>query len=113
MTRLKRRLPLAGGLLVVGGAAVGIARAVIPSGGVINGCYTNNNGSLRVIDAGACKSNETALAWNAQGQTGATGAAGRPEHLAPRARRAPPARTERRGQREQREQRGRRVTQAD
>ena len=36
--RLKKRLLLAGALLVVGGAAVGIAHAVIPSGGVINAC---------------------------------------------------------------------------
>ena len=77
----KNRLLLAGALLVVGGAAVGIAYAAIPNGGVINGCYATSNGSLRVIDptSATCKSSETALNWDAhgtQGPSGATGATG-------------------------------------
>ena len=77
----KNRLLLAGAVLVVGGAAVGIAYAAIPNGGVINGCYATSNGSLRVIDptSATCKSSETALNWDAhgtQGPIGATGATG-------------------------------------
>ncbi len=79
-----------------------IAFASIPgANGVIYGCYTNSNGSLRVIDNSTtqCKSNETALNFNQtglpgpqglqgpagpvgpqgpQGATGATGATGAP-----------------------------------
>ncbi len=68
-----------------------IAFASIPgANGVIFGCYSNSNGTLRVIDNSTtqCKSNETALNFNQtgpqgpqglqgpQGATGATGAAG-------------------------------------
>jgi len=78
MMRLKKRLLLAGALLVVGGAAVGITYAAIPSGGVISGCYQKNGGQLRVIDSSSssCKSNETDIAWNQQGVKGDTGATG-------------------------------------
>ena len=78
MMRLKKRLLLAGALLVVGCAAVGIAYAAIPSGGTITGCYMKSGGALRVIDATVtnCKSGETKLEWNQQGPTGPTGAAG-------------------------------------
>ena len=74
----KKRLLLAGALLVVGGAAVGIAYAAIPNGGVINGCYATSNGSLRVIDptSSTCKSSETALNWDAHGTQGPSGATG-------------------------------------
>lgn len=77
---------------VVAAAALagGVAYATIPDAGVIHGCYTNANGSLRVVDTATCKSNETALDWNQQGvqgppgpqgptgDTGATGPAGPP-----------------------------------
>jgi hypothetical protein len=68
-----------------------IAFASIPgANGVVYGCYSNSNGTLRVIDNSTtqCKSNETALNFNQtgpqgpqglqgpQGATGATGAAG-------------------------------------
>ncbi len=68
-----------------------IAFASIPgANGIIYGCYSNSNGTLRVIDNSTtqCKSNETALNFNQtglpgpqglqgpQGATGATGAAG-------------------------------------
>jgi len=67
-----------------------IAFASIPgANGVIYGCYSNSNGTLRVIDNSTtqCKSNETALNFNQtgpqgprglQGETGATGATGAP-----------------------------------
>jgi hypothetical protein len=64
--------------------AVGFAVGAIPGpGGVINGCYKDANGDLRVIDPSsskkelqACKKEETPLSWNQQGQQGATGATG-------------------------------------
>ena len=59
--------------------AGGVAYATIPdSGGTIHGCYARSGGSLRVIDAGVtnCKSTETSLDWNVQGQQGLQGAQG-------------------------------------
>ena len=78
MSRLKKRLLLVGALLAVGGAAVGIAYAMIPSGGVINGCYQKSNGSLRVIGTnpplGAALAPTPSGAQRDQvGPTGATG----------------------------------------
>jgi hypothetical protein len=61
--------------LVVGG----VAYATIPdSGGVIHGCYARSGGALRVIDAGVtnCKTGETSLDWNLQGQQGPVGPKG-------------------------------------
>jgi len=82
MMRLKKRLLFVGALLVVGGAAVGIAYATIPSGGLINGCYQKSSGALRVIGTnptvggGACSPGEQALSWSQGGPTGPTGATG-------------------------------------
>lgn len=62
-------------LLVV----AGVAYATIPdSSGTIHGCYARSGGSLRVIDATVtnCKSTETSLDWNVQGQPGPQGPAG-------------------------------------
>lgn len=62
--------------LLVGG---GVALATIPgSGGAISGCYAKKDGSLRVIDASsdACKTGESALAWNQTGAQGPKGDAG-------------------------------------
>jgi len=59
--------------------AGGVAYATIPgSGGTIHGCYAKSGGALRVIDAGVtnCKSTETSLDWNVQGQQGPQGAQG-------------------------------------
>src|SRR5215212_3485501 len=54
-------------IVALGGAAV----AAIPSSdGVIHGCYKQEKGQLRVIDAGAgnqCRKSEAAIAWNQQG----------------------------------------------
>jgi hypothetical protein len=79
---------IAGALLVAGG----IAYATIPdSSGVIHACYKvdpkgnlDNNATLRLIDpsatkppdTSACKNNEKALDWNAQGIQGPQGATG-------------------------------------
>jgi hypothetical protein len=60
--------------------AAGAAYAAIPDGnGVINGCYTNKGGILRVIDPSAgqrCSSLETPLSWNQKGPKGDTGPRG-------------------------------------
>jgi hypothetical protein len=70
--------------LVVGATAV-VAGGAIPDGNMIHGCYKNDTGDLRVIDAGAgdsCKKNEPSLDWvqtgaqGVQGPQGATGAQG-------------------------------------
>jgi hypothetical protein len=61
---------------VVAGSA---AYAAIPdAGGVIHGCYVKSGGSLRVIDATVtnCKSGETSLDWNQNGQPGLPGPQG-------------------------------------
>ena len=80
MQRRKRILALSGLGLALVLAAVGVGYAAIPgAGGVINGCYDKGSGALRVVDEGvACKSKETALSWNQQGQPGAPGAPGQP-----------------------------------
>jgi Collagen triple helix repeat (20 copies) len=74
-TRAGRRLAVVAVLALVG---AGIAYATIPdSSGVIHGCYSAKNGSLRVIDSSAkCTSGELALNWNQQGPKGDTGATG-------------------------------------
>src|SRR5207249_8744959 len=75
-------------LLIVGGAAFGIASVVqasIPSSnGLIHGCYQfspadTNRGRLRVIDADLgqqCRFYEHPLNWSQAGVTGPTGATG-------------------------------------
>ncbi len=80
MQRRKRILALTGLGFALVLAAVGVGYAAIPSaGGVINGCYDKGTGALRVIDEGvACKSKETALSWNQQGQPGQPGQPGAP-----------------------------------
>jgi hypothetical protein len=59
--------------LVIVGA---IVFASIPApDGLISGCYSNNGGRLRVIDAATqkCLNSETPLAWNARGLQGLKG----------------------------------------
>jgi hypothetical protein len=68
-------------VVVLGLAAGGIAYASIPdSDGVIHGCYTKRDGSLRVIDTnvgGSCStSKENALNWNQTGPQGPSGPTG-------------------------------------
>ena len=75
-----RRVLLTGAAIaVLAAVAGGIAYSAIPSGGVIQGCYSNRNGTLHVIDVAAgdrCARSETALAWNQTGPVGPQGAAG-------------------------------------
>lgn len=81
---MKRRLirPALVGLVIVAAllTATAIAYATIPdAGGVIHGCYKNNQGTLRVIDtaqAQTCSNSETALDWSQTGPQGPQGAQG-------------------------------------
>jgi hypothetical protein len=63
---------------VLGAAAVAVA-AISPVGsdGTITGCFSQKNGALRVVNAGAsCATGETALKWAQQGPAGPVGATG-------------------------------------
>jgi hypothetical protein len=64
---------------VVALAVGGVAYATIPgSGGLVSGCYSKKDGTLRVIDSstGQCKIGEAALNWNQTGPQGPKGDAG-------------------------------------
>jgi collagen triple helix repeat protein len=64
------------GLVAAGGAAFA-ASSVIGSGGVIEACYKQQNGQLRLVgSASDCLPSETAIGWNAQGQKGDKGDTG-------------------------------------
>jgi hypothetical protein len=68
-------------VIVVTGAVVGGAFAfgAVGGGGVINGCYTKANGSLRVLVGRAqtsCRKSEGRISWNQQGPQGLPGPAG-------------------------------------
>jgi hypothetical protein len=71
----------AAGAVVATVLAGGIAWAAIPgAGGVINGCYQQVEGQLRVIDPGtdSCRSSEVAIVWNEHGVQGEKGDKGDP-----------------------------------
>ena len=58
-------LAAAAGAIAATALAGGIAWAAIPEGGVIQGCYNENNGQLRVVDAATdCGPSELGLSWN-------------------------------------------------
>lgn len=74
-THLRTLLLLTGGLVVVGG----VAFAAIPdSNGLINACYDNATGAVRLVDApGNCaKTGETGISWNQTGPPGPPGSPG-------------------------------------
>ncbi len=83
-TEALRRLISRGGLvaLLVGAlvaVGVGVANAQIPAqDGTISACYTKSTGGIRIIDGASttCKSGETSLTWNQQGNTGPQGPVG-------------------------------------
>jgi hypothetical protein len=74
-----RTVLLTTGVLVVVG---GVAFAAIPdSNGLINACYDNTTGAVRLVDAqpGNCaKTGETGISWNQTGPAGPRGEAGSP-----------------------------------
>lgn len=64
---------------LVGGLAVAYAAIPDSGTGVITGCYKNNGGDLRVIDAQAgatCPGGYTQLTWNQTGPAGPPGLSG-------------------------------------
>jgi hypothetical protein len=75
-----RRARLGAVVAAAGLVAGGIAYAAIPgSGGAINGCYSNKDGTLRVIDPASqsCDAKkETAISWSQTGPQGIAGPAG-------------------------------------
>jgi len=85
---LRRYRLAAVGVAVAGITTAGVSWGVAAAGAsgntsVINSCYNNTNGNLRIVDASAnCQNHETQLTWNTvgpegpQGPTGATGATG-------------------------------------
>ena len=77
---MRRRdlLAAAAGAIVATALAGGVAWAAIPGpGGVIQGCYKENNGPLRVVDVGSdCGPSELALSWNQVGPQGPSGPPG-------------------------------------
>ena len=77
---MRRRdvLAAAAGAIAATALAGGIAWAAIPGpGGVIQGCYKQNGGQLRVVDAaGDCNASELGLSWSQTGPSGPQGAQG-------------------------------------
>jgi hypothetical protein len=76
-------------VLVVIASGVTYAVAQIGSGGVINGCYQQANGQLRLIDpaTGSCRDSEESISWN---QTGPPGPQGSPGPAGPAGPQGPP-----------------------
>jgi hypothetical protein len=53
--------------------------SIIGPDGTINGCYSQRNGALRVVDAGTpCAKGESPIQWNQQGPPGTQGPPGPP-----------------------------------
>ncbi len=66
-------------IITVGISAFGLAVVIgIPdSSGVIHACYSNSQGSVRIVESASdCKNNETAITWNQTGPAGSPGPAG-------------------------------------
>jgi len=84
MRRLAQNGLLYGAALAVAGTiAAGITYAQV-TGGVINGCYKEQNAKLRVSDT--CLPSEIAISWNQvgrQGVQGPQGAQGEPGPIGP------------------------------
>lgn len=80
LSRRMFRAPLAallGGSVIVIGAATVLA-TIPDTGGVIHGCFQQNNGQLRVIDPSVdrCLPSESAISWNQNGSQGPAGPTG-------------------------------------
>jgi hypothetical protein len=80
---LRRLVPRGAVVVLLAGTfvAVGfeVANAQIPAqDGTITACYTKSTGGIRLIDPASttCKSGETTLTWNQQGNTGPQGPVG-------------------------------------
>src|SRR5581483_4979714 len=60
-------------VVVVAGA---VAFADIPDGNVIEACYQNSTGRLRIVDNSGCANGERKVTWNVRGPAGAQGLPG-------------------------------------
>lgn len=69
---------LAVGLAVGTLGSVAVYAAIPDTSGVFHGCYTKNNGQLRIIDTAtnSCSNNENAITWNQAGPQGLPGVQG-------------------------------------
>jgi hypothetical protein len=83
VTRRSRRYWFALVAAVTMTCGVSAAFASVPdAGGVIHGCYKDNNGDLRLVDPaasghdGMCKNHETSVSWNQTGPAGPVGPIG-------------------------------------
>ena len=75
MTRLRHLSPSLALLLALLTALSGVAYAANSrTASVIQGCYSNSTGNLRV--ASSCERSETAISWNQEGSAGPAGPAG-------------------------------------
>src|SRR5579872_4183566 len=71
-------------VVVVAGA---VAFADIPDGNVIEACYQNSTGRLRIVDNSGCANGERKVTWNVrgpQGLRGEPGVAGAPGPAGPK-----------------------------
>jgi len=83
---LKRSRVAATAALVAAVTLAGITYASVGGGGVIYGCYKNENGQLRVIDLDiqSCLPSETLISWSQTGPQGPQGPQGDPGPTGPR-----------------------------
>jgi type VI secretion system Hcp family effector len=68
----------AGGLVTLGAAAAAVAASLVPANGVINACYDNRSGAMRLLatSGDSCHKGESGVSWNQQGPIGPAGATG-------------------------------------
>jgi hypothetical protein len=76
-SKMRRRWIVLASICVLLAGIAAIAKAAIPDGGVIHGCY-DRSGGLRVIDTAisSCRPAETPLDWGQTGEQGPPGPAG-------------------------------------
>ena len=79
LIRRRQSLVTWGVAAALAGAGSLVWASIPPPSGVINACYVNTNGRVRLVDAGAaCSVSETSVSWNAVGPQGSQGPAGPP-----------------------------------
>ena len=72
-----RRAVVLVGAAVAAIAAAGVAYSSGGGSGTLTACVNDTNGNMRLVaSASDCRQHESAVTWNAEGQTGATGPTG-------------------------------------
>lgn len=72
-----RRAVILVGAAVAAIAAAGVAYSSGGGSGTLTACVNDTNGNMRLVaSASDCRQHESAVTWNAEGQTGATGPTG-------------------------------------